>query len=108
MILGNLLNLLRVCNLVKQTYHTGKNIMSSPPVKDLYEKLGKKLKEKENKASQLAESKLRNFYSDELNKSYFKSPEIKKRFMQIQNSKYIDTNKLYIKIHEKPRGNADG
>ena len=77
--------------------------MSSPPIKDLYKKLGKKLKDEEKKASQNAEDKLRNYYEDELNKNYFLSPEIKQQFLQLQNSKYIDNSKLQEKIFKKPR-----
>ena len=72
--------------------------MSSPPIKDLYKKLGKKLKDEEKKASQNAEDKLRNYYEDELNKNYFLSPKIKQQFLQLQNSKYIDSSKLQEKI----------
>ena len=77
--------------------------MSSPPIKNLYEKLGKKLKDNEKKASENAEEKLRNYYEAESNKNYFQSPKIKLQFLHLQNSKYIDSTKLQEKILKKPR-----
>jgi hypothetical protein len=77
--------------------------MSSPPIKDLYEKLGKKIKSKEKEAEEKAEEKLTSFYDSQTKEKHFFSPDIKNRFLQLQNSKFIDVEKLEQKIVEKPR-----
>ncbi|MHA1992590.1 MAG: hypothetical protein ACW981_06275 [Candidatus Hodarchaeales archaeon] len=77
--------------------------MSSPPIKDLYEQLGKKIKSKEKEAEEKAEEKLTSFYDGQTKESNFFSPDIKNRFLQLQNSKFINVDKLEQKIIEKPR-----
>lgn len=76
--------------------------MSSPPIKDLYEKLGKKLKTKERESSKKAEIKLTSFYDEQVKDSYFKSQNIKNKFLHLQNSKFINVESLQKKIIDKP------
>ena len=78
--------------------------MSDSNIKDLYEERGRRLKEKEKKATLNAEKQQREYYQHSQNEgSFFQSPEMRTKYLQLQTQGYIDSNKVEPVIHKKPK-----